>query len=55
MRGAILVLIVGNVAIMLRMLGALPTTAGQSASRTPRLVLREQALRIAELAGRPTY
>ncbi len=42
----------GNVAIMLRMLGALQTIASQSASPTRRLVLREQAQRIAELAGR---
>jgi uncharacterized membrane protein len=42
----------GNVAIMLRMLGALQTIASQSASPSRRLVLREQAQRVAELAGR---
>jgi uncharacterized membrane protein len=41
----------GNVAIMLRMLGALQTIA-RSASPSRRLVLREQAQRIAELAAR---
>ncbi len=42
----------GNVAIMLRMLGALQTIASQTASPSRRLVLREQAQRIAELARR---
>jgi uncharacterized membrane protein len=42
----------GNVGIMLRMLGALQTIASQTASPSRHLVLREQAQRIAELAGR---
>jgi uncharacterized membrane protein len=42
----------GNVAVMLRMLGALQTIASQTDSPSRRLVLREQAQRIAELAGR---
>jgi uncharacterized membrane protein len=42
----------GNVAVMLRMLGALQTIASQTTSPWRRLVLREQAQRIAELAGR---
>ena len=37
---------------MLRVLGALQTIASQTASSSRRLVLREQAQRIAELAGR---
>lgn len=42
----------GNMAIMLQMLGALRTIASQTSSPSRCLVLREQAQRIAELAGR---
>lgn len=42
----------GNVAIMLRMLGALQTIASLAESPGRRLVLREQIENIAELAGR---
>jgi uncharacterized membrane protein len=42
----------GNVAIMLRMLGALQTIASQSDSQNRRLVLRDHADRVAELAER---
>jgi uncharacterized membrane protein len=42
----------GNVAIMLRMLGALQTIASLTNSQSRRRVLREQAECVAELAGR---
>jgi len=42
----------GNVAIMLRMLGALHTIAGLTASPGRRLALRDQVQWIAELAER---
>jgi uncharacterized membrane protein len=42
----------GNIAIMLRMLGALQTIAGLTASPSPRRALRDQVRWIAELAAR---
>lgn len=42
----------GNLAVMLRMLGALRTVASLTVSRTRRRVLREEMLLVAELAAR---